>query len=243
MEFSRQEYWSGLPFPSPKDPFNPGIEPGSLALRADSLPSEPPHISPLMCAKSLSLCDPMDTWGACHAALSMRFSRQEYWSGLHALLQGIFLTWESNPCLLCLLNWQVGSLPVLPPRKPPVGYYHLVIITLTVLSPDFSGNPRSCVTRGSDALLGVGWVGGWGSAFCLALPGQGLLRLLRCQRTATAKPDSQFPGRSQEPSGWKETGMSVLTWVLPPTFSALWGSHFIFQKLQFFRLKTFSKRM
>ena len=42
MEFSRQEYWSGLPFPSPGDLPGPGIEPGSLALQADALPSEPP---------------------------------------------------------------------------------------------------------------------------------------------------------------------------------------------------------
>ena len=41
-EFSRQEYWSGLPFPSPGDLPNPGIEPGSHALQADALPSEPP---------------------------------------------------------------------------------------------------------------------------------------------------------------------------------------------------------
>ena len=40
--FSRQEYWSGLPFPSPGDLLNPGIEPGSPALQADALPSEPP---------------------------------------------------------------------------------------------------------------------------------------------------------------------------------------------------------
>ena len=40
--FSRQEYWSGLPFPSPGDLPNPGIEPRSPALRADTLPSEPP---------------------------------------------------------------------------------------------------------------------------------------------------------------------------------------------------------
>ena len=38
MEFSRQEYWSGLPCPSPGDLPNPGIEPGSPALQADSLP-------------------------------------------------------------------------------------------------------------------------------------------------------------------------------------------------------------
>ena len=42
MGFSRQEYWSGLSFPSPGDLPNPGIELGSLALQADALPSEPP---------------------------------------------------------------------------------------------------------------------------------------------------------------------------------------------------------
>ena len=40
--FSRQEYWSGLPFPSPGDLSNPGIEPGSPTLEADALPSELP---------------------------------------------------------------------------------------------------------------------------------------------------------------------------------------------------------
>ena len=42
MEFSRQEYWSGLPFPFPGDLPNPGIEPRSPAMQADSLPSELP---------------------------------------------------------------------------------------------------------------------------------------------------------------------------------------------------------
>ena len=41
MEFSRQEYWSRLPFPSPGDPPDPGIKLGSPALQADSLPSLP----------------------------------------------------------------------------------------------------------------------------------------------------------------------------------------------------------
>ena len=42
MGFSRQEYWSGLPFPSPGDLLEQGIEPSSLALQAESLPFESP---------------------------------------------------------------------------------------------------------------------------------------------------------------------------------------------------------
>ena len=42
MGFSRQEYWSGLPFPSPGDLPNPGIEPGSPALQTDASPYKPP---------------------------------------------------------------------------------------------------------------------------------------------------------------------------------------------------------
>ena len=65
MEFPRQEYWRGLPFPSPRDlpdpgiapnpgiELNPGIKPGFPTLQADSLPSEPPAKSPP--GKQLSL--------------------------------------------------------------------------------------------------------------------------------------------------------------------------------------------
>jgi len=42
MGFSRQEYWSGLPFPSPGDLPDPRIKPRFPALQADALPSEPP---------------------------------------------------------------------------------------------------------------------------------------------------------------------------------------------------------
>ena len=42
MGFSRQEYWSGLPFPSPGDLPDPGIKPGSPSFQADALTSEPP---------------------------------------------------------------------------------------------------------------------------------------------------------------------------------------------------------
>ena len=68
--FSRQEYWSGLPCPPPGDLPNPGIEPRSPALQADSLPAESPG-------------KPKNTG-----------------VGSLSLLQGIFLTWELNQGLL-----------------------------------------------------------------------------------------------------------------------------------------------
>ena len=52
MRFSRQEYWSGLPFPSPGDLSDPGIEPRSPTLQADTLPSitpKEPSIKEKMC--------------------------------------------------------------------------------------------------------------------------------------------------------------------------------------------------
>ena len=58
MGFSRQEYWSGLPFPSPGDLPDPGIEPRSPALQPDALTSEPPG-KPLydIGSSNLVLCD------------------------------------------------------------------------------------------------------------------------------------------------------------------------------------------
>ena len=55
MGFSRQEYWSGLPFPSPGDLPNPGIEPGSPALQADPLLTELQGINPEYSLEGLML--------------------------------------------------------------------------------------------------------------------------------------------------------------------------------------------
>ena len=55
MGFSRQEYWNGLPFPSPGDLPNPGIKPESPTFQADALTSEPPG-KPSAAAKSLQSC-------------------------------------------------------------------------------------------------------------------------------------------------------------------------------------------
>jgi len=71
MGFSRQEYWSGLPFPSPGDLPDPGIKLGSPAFQEDALTSEPPgkpqeiHAAAAAAAAKLlqscpTLSDPMD---------------------------------------------------------------------------------------------------------------------------------------------------------------------------------------
>ena len=57
MGFPSQEYWRGLPFPSPGDLPDPGVEPGSPALQVDSLPSEPPG-KPTAILKCQYICYP-----------------------------------------------------------------------------------------------------------------------------------------------------------------------------------------
>ena len=86
MEFSRLEYLSGFPFPSPGDLPDPGIKPTSPALQADALPLS--HLgSPLLLLLLLShfsrvrLCETPET-AARQAPPSLGFSWQEHWSGL-----------------------------------------------------------------------------------------------------------------------------------------------------------------
>ena len=67
MGFSREEYWSGLPFPPPGHLPNPGIEPGSPAFHEDSLPSEPP-------GKQSSLT----CWGVIRALLTWRKGNTQF---------------------------------------------------------------------------------------------------------------------------------------------------------------------
>ena len=64
----------------------------------------------------LTLCDSMSP--ACQAPLSMEFPGKNTRMGCHFLLQEIFPTQGSNPCLLHLLHWQADSLPAGPPGKP-----------------------------------------------------------------------------------------------------------------------------
>ena len=91
MEFSRQEYWSRLPFSSPGDLPNLGIKPRSPALQADPLPSESTgkpynhfmYTYICVCVYALSCVQLLVTpWtAACLVPLSMVLSRQEYSSG------------------------------------------------------------------------------------------------------------------------------------------------------------------
>ena len=87
MEFSRQEYWSGLPFPFPGELPNLGIKPRSPALWTDSLLSELPGKPFVQLFVTPWTIQPME------------FSWPEYWSGSLSLLQGIFPTQGSNPSL------------------------------------------------------------------------------------------------------------------------------------------------
>ena len=120
MGFSRQEYWSGLPFLSPGVLSNPRIEPVSPALQAATLTSEPPgkpsriiYWSPqpllfmyyccCLVAKSYpTLWTHGPPGSSIHGLSQARI-------GCHFLLQGIFPTRESD---LHLLHGQVGSLPL-----------------------------------------------------------------------------------------------------------------------------------
>ena len=77
-------------------------------------------ISQFVCAhaQSLQSCRLFATLRsiACQAPLSMKFSRWEYWNRLPCPPPGIFLTQGSKQNLLCLLHWQEGSLPSVPPK-------------------------------------------------------------------------------------------------------------------------------
>ena len=94
MEFSRQEYWSGSSLPSPGDLPDPEIEPGSLTMQADSLPSESlmQGLVPQSCP---TLCGPM---GCSPPGSSVLEDSPGKNTGVscHALLQGIFPSQGSN---------------------------------------------------------------------------------------------------------------------------------------------------
>ena len=112
MEFSRPEYWSGQPFPSPGDLPNPGIEPGSPALGADSLPAEPPG-------------KPKNTGMGSLSLLQQIFPSQESnWDLLHYRWILYQLSYQGRPkikacCCCCCCVASVMSDSVRPHRRQP----------------------------------------------------------------------------------------------------------------------------
>ena len=102
MGFSRQEYWNGLPFPSPADFRDPRIKPASLALTSRFFTTEPPgkwkslsHV--WLFATPWTIYSPWNSLGQNIGVCNL------------SLLQGIFPTQESNPSLL---HCQEDSLPL-----------------------------------------------------------------------------------------------------------------------------------
>ena len=125
----QEEYWIELPCPSPEDLPDSGTEttsPVSPALQVDSLPTELPGKPNVvyMCAKYIpshfsrvQLFVTLWTEPP-QAPLSMWFSGKNTGVDCHSLLQGAFLTKGSKTRASCLLHWQAGSLPLVPPGKP-----------------------------------------------------------------------------------------------------------------------------
>ena len=126
MGFSRQEYWSGLPFPSPGDLPDPGIEPRSPGLQADSLPTE------LFLIRSLS------KWGKKkgHTEKTVKVKKCSYTLLLLIILILYFIHsghamqhvgsqfpnqgWKPSP-----LHWKPGVLTTGPPAKSPLYFLKL----------------------------------------------------------------------------------------------------------------------
>ena len=114
MRFSRQEYWTGLPFTSPRELPEQGIEPGFHALQADTLPSEPPgkpintpSVQFTSVAQSCStLYDPMD----CNKQASLSITNSQ---SLRKLMS-IESVMPSNHLILC------RPLLLLPPIPPSI---------------------------------------------------------------------------------------------------------------------------
>ena len=95
VEFSRPEYWSGEPFLSPKDLPNPGIQPRSPTLKADSLPAEPPGKPKNTGVGSLSL-------------LQLIFPTQESnWGLLNCRWILYQLSYQGSPCAISQSNFLV----------------------------------------------------------------------------------------------------------------------------------------
>ena len=131
MGFSRQEYWSGLPLPSPEDLPYPGIEPGSSPIvgrcfyhlshqgspKGWVLKALPYQSIKICCCLVTELCPALLTpqTVACPTPLSMGFPRQECWIGLPFLSLGDLSNDMDQTCISCFGR---GFFTTEPPGKP-----------------------------------------------------------------------------------------------------------------------------
>ena len=114
--FSRQEYWSREPFPSPRDLPNPGIKPGSPSLQVESLPSEPPG-------------QPKNTGMGGLSLLQEIFLTQESNRGLLHCRRILYqLSYQGSPALatgfcISVVSWPEASFPHFSNlSRPPVAF-------------------------------------------------------------------------------------------------------------------------
>ena len=117
----------------------------------------------VLSANSFQLCLTLATlWTVVwQAPVSIRFSRQEYWSGLPFLFQGMFLTQGSNPCLLHLLYWQEDSLPLSYLGNQVIAKYLLLIRScfgLLAMTSDFGSLLPLVQSLSSVWLLVTPWI-------------------------------------------------------------------------------------
>ena len=118
LGFSRQEHWSGLPFPSPMHESEKWKWSCSVVSRiCTARPVAYQNCVSVSAQLRPTLCDPMDYSPPDSSVHGVLQARTLEWEGCHFLLQGIFLTQGWNPHLLCFLNWQADSLPLVPPGK------------------------------------------------------------------------------------------------------------------------------
>ena len=164
MGFSRQEYWNGLPFHSPGDLLDPGIEPRCPTLWADSLPSEPPG-KPIRLSKLTCLCMYTHT----------------HRTGQHLKGEAVFVNQAYNPKVLPCQGHQPPPHLTLPhppckltSQQPPRGHIHplpsplypppkiLLKIQLTCHPLSYApGIPVSCSFKSLLVFFG---------SFCICIP-------------------------------------------------------------------------
>ena len=209
MGFSRQEYWSGLPFPSPGDLPDRGIKPGSPALQADSLPSEPPgtdmykYKAPRLV--SAQLTSPL-SWGcSCFLRVSVPVSAFLE-SSLSLLLWALALSVPAKRPLL---------LSLLPPGPRPVSNIWFIIASPCALRKFLIHLQRLCfqVTLHGHILVSVQVVPSPPS----------LLRIDPEKYLLSSFPPTSVKGFLL--AGWPDSGSdSICTgWAVEEACARVWG--------------------